>query len=257
VGGALLGAVIVIVAAIAFFTGRAPAGGAAMVSQGQSAEAGRNFHVEVIDLRNRRMILSNEIDKTSSPPVTQALAAQAAPAALPASIPQAVPPSVTPPRRSSSPARTVSDLTIRAPRQQTRTVGTAAPQEIEGNSNITTSTVLDPRLAPTDPSNQPRPPQAPAQTLLPKSGLQQAVLVKRVEPVYSAMARQARAQGTVQIGATIGTDGVPKALKFVGGDQRLAQSAIDAIRFWRYKPAELDGQPIETQIIVAVEFRLN
>jgi len=56
---------------------------------------------------------------------------------------------------------------------------------------------------------------------------------------------------------TIGTDGVPRQLRFVSGDTRLSAPALDAIRLWRYKPAMLDGQAIETEVLVQVEFKLR
>jgi protein TonB len=87
--------------------------------------------------------------------------------------------------------------------------------------------------------------------------LQEAILMKRVAPTYSSLARQAHIEGTVQVRATIGTDGVPRQLRFVSGDTRLSAPALDAIRLWRYKPAMLDGQAIETEVLVQVEFKLR
>jgi protein TonB len=82
-------------------------------------------------------------------------------------------------------------------------------------------------------------------------------LVMRVEPVYSRFAREARLQGTVQVSATIGLDGVPRSLSPVSGNARLAEMAIQAVRQWRYKPAQLNGQPIEAQTIINMTFQLQ
>jgi TonB family protein len=89
------------------------------------------------------------------------------------------------------------------------------------------------------------------------SNLQAAVLVQRVAPVYPVTAVSARLQGEVQVNATIGKDGVPKELKVLKGDQRLVPAALAAIGQWRYRAATLGGQPIETQIIVSVDFHLQ
>ena len=89
------------------------------------------------------------------------------------------------------------------------------------------------------------------------SNLQAAVLVQRVAPVYPATAVTSRLQGQVQVNATIGKDGVPKDLKVVRGDQRLVPAALAAIGQWRYRAATLGGQPIETQIVVSVDFHLQ
>jgi TonB family protein len=87
--------------------------------------------------------------------------------------------------------------------------------------------------------------------------LQSAVLMQRVPPIYPSPALQARIQGEVSVNATIGTDGVPKDLKLIKGDERLVAAALVAIRQWRYRPATLGGAPIETQTIVTVSFELK
>ncbi len=89
------------------------------------------------------------------------------------------------------------------------------------------------------------------------SALQSAVLVQRVSPLYPAMALPSRVQGDVTVSATIGKDGVPKNLKAVKGDLRLIQAALAAISQWRYRPATLGGEPVETQTVVTVSFELK
>jgi protein TonB len=89
------------------------------------------------------------------------------------------------------------------------------------------------------------------------SALQSAILVQRVAPVYPSNAIELRLQGEVLVNATIGTDGIPKNLKVLKGDQRLVSAALAAIREWRYRPATLGGQAIETQIDVSVNFQLK
>lgn len=83
-----------------------------------------------------------------------------------------------------------------------------------------------------------------------------AELAQRVNPVYPAQAREQMAQGTVQVSATIGKDGIPRNLKVVRGDPRFADAAIAAIARWRYSPAVLNGQPIESQLIITINFQL-
>jgi len=87
--------------------------------------------------------------------------------------------------------------------------------------------------------------------------LQSAVLLQRVAPIYPISALQAKVQGEVSVNATIGTDGVPKNLKVIKGDERLVPAAFVAIRQWRYRPATLGGAPIETQTVVTVSFELK
>jgi TonB family protein len=90
-----------------------------------------------------------------------------------------------------------------------------------------------------------------------KSTLQAAVLVQRVSPVYPSVALQAQVQGEVLVNATIGKDGIPKNLKVIRGDQRLIGAALAAIGQWRYRPAVLAGEPIETQIEITIDFHLK
>jgi TonB family protein len=90
-----------------------------------------------------------------------------------------------------------------------------------------------------------------------KSALQAAVLVQRVSPVYPSAALQSQLQGQVLVNATIGKDGIPRNLAVIKGDQRLIAAALAAIGQWRYRPATLAGEPIETQIEITVDFHLK
>ncbi len=88
------------------------------------------------------------------------------------------------------------------------------------------------------------------------SGYAPAIVLERVEPRYSAVAMARHLQGTVRIRAVIGTDGSPRGLARVSGDATLAQIAMDAISLWRYQPAMLDGQPVESEVIIPIDFQL-
>jgi TonB family protein len=89
------------------------------------------------------------------------------------------------------------------------------------------------------------------------SALQAAVLLQRVAPAYPKAASEAHLTGEVRINATIGRDGIPRELKVISGDPRLVDAARAAISQWRYRPATLGGQPIDTQIVVSVGFELK
>lgn len=103
-----------------------------------------------------------------------------------------------------------------------------------------------------------RPPEAPQPARPPAvSSYQQPQLLSRVEPVYSRYALLARLQGTVQISATIGADGVPRSLTRVSGQPVLADMAFEAVRQWRYQPASLNGQPVEAQTSFSFTFQLR
>jgi TonB family protein len=87
-------------------------------------------------------------------------------------------------------------------------------------------------------------------------GYEPSALIERVSPRYSPEARSRRLQGTVEIRALIGTDGTPRGIARVSGDPTLGQIAIDAIALWRYAPATLDGEPVESEVIIPVDFQL-
>jgi periplasmic protein TonB len=96
----------------------------------------------------------------------------------------------------------------------------------------------------------------PAATIKLSQGIAQGLLMKRVPPIYPAAARQARIQGAVELQATIGKDGNITNLKQSSGDKILGHAAIDAVKQWKYRPYLLDGQPVEIQTQVTVNFTL-
>jgi protein TonB len=87
-------------------------------------------------------------------------------------------------------------------------------------------------------------------------GVTQGMLVRKVNPNYPPLAKQARIQGTVILQAIIGKDGAIENLHAVSGHPMLIQSAIDAVRQWRYKPYFLNGEPVEVDTTVTVNFTL-
>ncbi|MBZ5719423.1 MAG: TonB family protein [Acidobacteriia bacterium] len=94
------------------------------------------------------------------------------------------------------------------------------------------------------------------QTVRVSQGVSQGLLSKRVQPAYPEQAMQMRVQGAVQLQATIGKDGSVTNLKAVSGDGILARAAMDAVRQWKYKPYYLNGEPIEIQTQITVNFKL-
>lgn len=70
-------------------------------------------------------------------------------------------------------------------------------------------------------------------------------LLHRVDPIYSKEARKRKLEGQVTLRATIGRDGTVGNISVVSGDLLLAESAIDAVREWRFEPYTQDGIPID------------
>lgn len=89
------------------------------------------------------------------------------------------------------------------------------------------------------------------------AGYQPAVLIQKPDPAYPPEARDQRIQGTVRVNATVGKDGVPRKFKVLSGDAVLAHAVLDALLQWRYKPALSKGEPVETQVVISIDFSLD
>jgi TonB family protein len=88
------------------------------------------------------------------------------------------------------------------------------------------------------------------------SGVENAVLLKRVLPTYPISAKQRRVQGAVILEATIDRNGRISGVQVESGDGLLRDAAIQAVRQWIYKPARLGGQPIDVKSRIVVNFSM-
>jgi protein TonB len=88
-------------------------------------------------------------------------------------------------------------------------------------------------------------------------GVSQGLLVKRVQPNYPPLARQARIQGQVLLQAEISKDGTIENLRLISGHPMLAPAAIEAVKQWRYRPYMLNGEPVAVETQVQVNFTLS
>lgn len=80
-------------------------------------------------------------------------------------------------------------------------------------------------------------------------------LVHRVAPVYPPQAILLRLQGTVTLLAAITEQGTVGDVKVLDGPPTLAQSAVEAVKHWRYSPFVLDGKAVKTDIKISVDFK--
>jgi len=77
------------------------------------------------------------------------------------------------------------------------------------------------------------------------------------DPEYSEEARKSKHQGVVVLWLVIGPDGLPQDIKVARRlGMGLDEKAIEAVRTWRFKPAEKDGRPVAVVMNVEVSFRL-
>ena len=184
--------------------------------------------------------------KTESPNTSAAEPAPAAPEEEKVSLAQAVKPFQKPlaERLRASAASESSDAPVLgAP------VG-SAPSVNLGNL-VGSSAPVAPAPAPAPP------PPAPAAE---KKGVvggqvQQAQLLTRRDPDYPRLARSSGAGGVVELSATILPSGRVGEVKVLKGHPLLRQAAVDAVKTWTYRPAMLNGQPIETETQVLLNFK--
>lgn len=102
-------------------------------------------------------------------------------------------------------------------------------------------------------------PRAAAPQRIPVGGnVQPMRLVRQPRPEYPAELQQEGVEGTVIVKAVISTTGTVLNPQVVSNsDPRLAKLALDAVSRWLYSPALLNGQPVETETTINVEFQLD
>jgi len=88
-------------------------------------------------------------------------------------------------------------------------------------------------------------------------GVSNGLLIKKVQPTYPPLARQARIQGQVVLHAEISKEGTIQNLQLISGHAMLAPAAIEAVKQWRYKPYLLNGEPVAVETEVIVNFSLS
>ena len=85
----------------------------------------------------------------------------------------------------------------------------------------------------------------------------EANLIHDVAPKYPPEAGRARIEGTVVLMAVIGKDGSVQDVRVESGLPLLAQAAIDAVKQWRYRPYLLNGEPVEVDSRITINFTLS
>ena len=89
------------------------------------------------------------------------------------------------------------------------------------------------------------------------SRVAEANLIHDVAPTYPPEAGRARIEGAVVLLAVIGKDGTVQDVRVESGLPVLAQAAIDAVKQWRYRPYLLNGEPIEVDSKITINFTLS
>jgi len=126
-----------------------------------------------------------------------------------------------------------------------------------GGANNNMGTFVTNYVAGPPPPKPPTPVKQPSAPVAVSSGVQMAMLIRKVIPVYPPLARSARISGIVHLVGTIGKDGTVQNLEVVSGHPMLARAALEAVRQWVYKPTLLNGTPVEVIAPIEVTFTLG
>jgi len=100
---------------------------------------------------------------------------------------------------------------------------------------------------------------SPAKSEAPKPASGRAVQAMRrsyVLPVYPPAAKRQNVQGDVTILAEIDETGKVGKMKIISGPVLLQEATLEALSKWKYEPAKLDGQPMPSELLVTIKFRL-
>jgi len=100
-------------------------------------------------------------------------------------------------------------------------------------------------------------PPKPAGPVKVSGGVIAGNAISKPEPTYPAIARAAHVQGTVILHAIISKTGTIQNLTVVSGPPMLQQAAIDGVSRWRYKPYLLNGEPVDVETTIQVNFNFG
>ncbi len=81
------------------------------------------------------------------------------------------------------------------------------------------------------------------------------LLVHRVQPTYPAEARNDNLQGIIALDIVVGRDGSVVSMHALNGPEVLARAAMDALRWWKFEPYRVNGEPAIAETTMAVEFK--
>jgi len=101
------------------------------------------------------------------------------------------------------------------------------------------------------------PEPTPVKRIRVASRVAEANLIHDVAPTYPPEAGRARIEGAVVLMAVIGRDGSVEDVRVESGLPLLAQAAIDAVKQWRYRPYLLNGEPVEVDSRITINFTLS
>ena len=183
-----------------------------------------------------------------------AVVAPSLPAAAPAMVHGRKPPKTPTAKTTSEPPFAVSaQRTVLPPLQMEVVAGNRHTSVPPRNNEIRVA--VDDQPSPTPPRTAARAVVSAANRVQMSPQAAQNVRAP-VPPDYPLLARQMRVQGAVTLQALISRDGTIQELHILSGPAILADAAREAVRQWRFKPYLLNGEPVETQAQITVNFTI-
>ena len=89
------------------------------------------------------------------------------------------------------------------------------------------------------------------------SGVADSLKIHDADPHYPREAKEQGIEGDVILQAIIDTKGTLTILKAVQGDPILVKASLDAVKKWRYRPFILNGEPVEVETTIKIQFHLR
>jgi len=82
-------------------------------------------------------------------------------------------------------------------------------------------------------------------------------LIHYVEPQFSPSSKEAFVEGAVKISTVVTREGLPTELKVISGlNAKEDETAVEALKQWRFQPGTKAGQPVKVRVTVEVDFHL-
>jgi len=106
-------------------------------------------------------------------------------------------------------------------------------------------------------AKQPREQIASQEVVSVPPALALGLLIEKRQPVYPLIAKAARVSGVIVLVATISKSGNVESLHVVSGPAMLRDSAVDAVRSWRFKPYFVNNQPTAIQTTINLHFSVD
>ena len=150
----------------------------------------------------------------------------------------------------TAPTRIPHDIKMVAEKEAPSTFGVAGMEGLGGSGGGIFGSVFGS-------GNAPKVQVAPPKKVNISGGVSAGLLLQKTQPIYPPIAKAARVQGTVVLQAVISKTGSIENLRVISGPQMLQQSALDAVKSWRYRPYLLNNEPVEVETTVNVVFTLG